>query len=1058
MNNLGRGSTADKLDQLDLTRSSSNESAEKSTTRNSSSGGRRSVNASVSAFAVVEILDSDDDEQKENEEDNDKVVLEIPPRAAKRQRRVSTGTGDATNNANNTKQVALDAAIARRWQAQEDLALEQRKQQEEEAMHRGTSGRAFLLVQKVLAAFQEVLQEESSTDVHWKSLVQAVGKDDMVFLAEKMMQCQADFTTSTTSACGSSVEIAYHYTHQERLDSIRQDGLLSRTQIASNTNFQARHGAAFGEGVYVGNNPYAFRSYGDTGLLVAILKGNAATITDRSQIASLSPTVNTVIANKFQINRPQHSAGMDEMVLRDSRQVLPLIRFNKELIGDSCTLDHAGNALLFKLHIKMQQLIHTLFQSNNNSNNNNQKVPVLPTDFVQPSTHAMQWLSQQMAIRTRARLPVPRARRSSRAQQFSTPLGLAPPQPTMMSASNQALAKIVEWASKNPSGPIDPELLKAAQATGMSCNTIELSVQIARQRQLARNRRSSRRIPRASAIQAQVLMQTAQSSNPVGLSAPTVPAGAPQPTKMSAAAMNTTPNRKRHHPTITQNPTPAAPPAAPPQAQFQFPQATQMPVATATPAGAPQPVKMSAAAKQALANVVDWASKNPLGPIDPELLQAAEATWLLRANIEQAVQVARQRRTSRNTRRRIARASSIQAQVLMQAVPQSSNPVFPPANNKTPNRKRPHPTTQSAAPTQPQFPQTTQSAAPTQPQFPQTMPAAANNGAINSRFSRTSARKRAKAQTSVIPQQLIRTVTAPPPTTTITGQPQARTQTHQSPRAAPYASATGPPNATASAAANASTNIGSSAGLYSVLGTIPYHAPATLPSNQDNFARIRCLGDTSEECLLCHESLRVKGRSVRLIGCGHKFHHGCLVAVSNKDSANALRCPNCLVPTGEPQGKCPSGTMKVSSDMQQKLCVSHEQNSFGTYTITYTLPVGVQQVYHDNPGQLYAATERQAYLPQNEQGDKLLRRLKYAWTKGLVFKIGTSVTSGKSGVITWASIPHKSSLKGGAFGFPDPNYFDTCNRALDDLCVPSADLLYPNGSKKDDTALARRNG
>jgi deltex-like protein len=111
-------------------------------------------------------------------------------------------------------------------------------------------------------------------------------------------------------------------------------------------------------------------------------------------------------------------------------------------------------------------------------------------------------------------------------------------------------------------------------------------------------------------------------------------------------------------------------------------------------------------------------------------------------------------------------------------------------------------------------------------------------------------------------------------------------------------------------------------------------------------------------------------------------------------------------------------------------------------TITYEIPSGTQLLYHENPGTCYTGTTRVAYLPDSPEGRQLLTRLKYAWTHGLIFRVGTSLTTGAHNVVTWASIHHKTSLSKSAHGFPDPNYFDNCNGALDALFVPDADTCW----------------
>jgi deltex-like protein len=71
----------------------------------------------------------------------------------------------------------------------------------------------------------------------------------------------------------------------------------------------------------------------------------------------------------------------------------------------------------------------------------------------------------------------------------------------------------------------------------------------------------------------------------------------------------------------------------------------------------------------------------------------------------------------------------------------------------------------------------------------------------------------------------------------------------------------------------------------------------------------------------------------------------------------------------------------------------------------------------------------------------LLKRLEYAFVHGLTFTVGTSLTTKKKNVVTWSTVPHKTKLIGGTYGYPDNAYFYNCNAALDALCVPSADLL-----------------
>lgn len=74
------------------------------------------------------------------------------------------------------------------------------------------------------------------------------------------------------------------------------------------------------------------------------------------------------------------------------------------------------------------------------------------------------------------------------------------------------------------------------------------------------------------------------------------------------------------------------------------------------------------------------------------------------------------------------------------------------------------------------------------------------------------------------------------------------------------------------------------------------------------------------------------------------------------------------------------------------------------------------------------------------EGRLLVERLANAFHKGLTFRIGKSLTSGRDNVVTWGSIPHKTTHGNGEYGYPDSKYLDQCNEELDALGVPMAEV------------------
>lgn len=219
---------------------------------------------------------------------------------------------------------------------------------------------------------------------------------------------------------------------------------------------------------------------------------------------------------------------------------------------------------------------------------------------------------------------------------------------------------------------------------------------------------------------------------------------------------------------------------------------------------------------------------------------------------------------------------------------------------------------------------------------------------------------------------------------------------------------------------------------------LQYHAPLSLV--KDNlFERVvqdcvtRPASSASDECPICMETLS-SGVAVFIRHCKHEFHRECAQqALKMKPS-----CPVCRKCLSEPQGKGPSGKMTLEIDK------SFSCQGFwdvGTIVVKFNMPSGVQRPYHQNPGHSYSGTKRTVYLPNNPDGQALLRRLKYAWMRGLMFAIGTSMTTGRTNQITWASVHLKTSTSGGpqSHGFPDPFFFANCNGELDALEVPPAE-------------------
>ncbi|GFN74447.1 E3 ubiquitin-protein ligase dtx3l [Plakobranchus ocellatus] len=138
-------------------------------------------------------------------------------------------------------------------------------------------------------------------------------------------------------------------------------------------------------------------------------------------------------------------------------------------------------------------------------------------------------------------------------------------------------------------------------------------------------------------------------------------------------------------------------------------------------------------------------------------------------------------------------------------------------------------------------------------------------------------------------------------------------------------------------------------------------------------------------------------------------------------------CPFCRTPFKLVTGDQPKGTMNIS--LSKIPLKGYERH--GSYEITYLFPSGTQQSNHPDPGKRYDSVRRTAYVPASSEGHQVLRLLRLAFLRCLTFTIGVSHTTGRSGVIVWNDIHHKTSLKEGSpYAYPDSNYLKSVTEDL----------------------------
>ena len=159
-------------------------------------------------------------------------------------------------------------------------------------------------------------------------------------------------------------------------------------------------------------------------------------------------------------------------------------------------------------------------------------------------------------------------------------------------------------------------------------------------------------------------------------------------------------------------------------------------------------------------------------------------------------------------------------------------------------------------------------------------------------------------------------------------------------------------------------------------------------------------GDTCTVCLCDFTDKKT------LPKCGHSFCAACI----DRAFKVQRKCPVCSTVYGLLIGNQPEGEMFVS---HQSTKIPGYESCGGSILITYKFQAGVQGANHPNPGKRYSGTTRHGYLPDNREGQKVLKLLRKAFDQKLTFTIGRSSTTGVDNVITWNDIHHKTSITGG---------------------------------------------
>eukprot|EP00063_Salmo_salar_P078506 XP_014053341.1 PREDICTED: probable E3 ubiquitin-protein ligase DTX2 isoform X1 [Salmo salar] len=238
-------------------------------------------------------------------------------------------------------------------------------------------------------------------------------------------------------------------------------------------------------------------------------------------------------------------------------------------------------------------------------------------------------------------------------------------------------------------------------------------------------------------------------------------------------------------------------------------------------------------------------------------------------------------------------------------------------------------------------------------------------------------------------------------------------------------------------------------------------APAQKPEDVIHRYMEEVASAQDEDCIICMDRLSCPsdyavasegaqsippGAVGKFTKCGHTLHMLCMLAMYNNGTKDgSLQCPSCKTIYGEKTGTQPKGKMEIYSIAQS--LPGHP--ACGTIQIIYSIPPGIQGPEHPNPGQPYTCRgfPRFCFLPDNDKGRKVLELLKVAWTRRLIFTVGTSSTTGEPDTVVWNEIHHKTEMMSNVsgHGYPDPNYLENVLSELSSQGVTDDCLVKQEG-------------
>lgn len=164
----------------------------------------------------------------------------------------------------------------------------------------------------------------------------------------------------------------------------------------------------------------------------------------------------------------------------------------------------------------------------------------------------------------------------------------------------------------------------------------------------------------------------------------------------------------------------------------------------------------------------------------------------------------------------------------------------------------------------------------------------------------------------------------------------------------------------------------------------------------------------------------------------HVFHLGCL-RTWLKDKPSCPLCRQQLVVLTGYQPQTEGSEMTVLRDPRPL----PDHAGSGTLVVQFFVAAGVQDLDCPLPGEPFGALRFTTYLPDNPEGEEVVRLLRLAWNRRLLFRMGMNPATGRVDRLVLNGFELKTQRTGGfaGNGYPDPSYLSRLKSDLREVGV-----------------------